>query len=150
MKIINFLIAISLIYLFFYTSAIVLIIYALINYLLTFEEFLNFLIIIGSFFSMFFSILLTFINKNKAKNLTKNKTRINILYVSFSFFLISILGSTLIFGIIMDLFNTGFNSNIELSFYFLIVETSIGLYTGNLISDLFNFINDIKFEDLNH
>ena len=149
MNVICFLIIIACLYLFFYSFEILFIIYALIQNLFTFEVFIKFLLLIGSFFTFFFSLIIRFFNKNKTKDLRKVTTKISITYFITTLIIVIFLNLAFLFGIWMDVANIGFSSDFELDFYFVIVQGSIGLYTGNLIGDLFDFLGELQLDDLN-
>ena len=143
MNVILYLLLISFIFFFFYGIQLLYIIYALIQNLFLFEEFIKYILLIGSFSSFFFSLNIKFFNKNKTKTFDNIKVKVNIPYIIISIILVTIMNLAFIFGIYMDIYNVGFTNPLELDFFFVIVQSSIGLYMGNIIGDLFELVNEL-------
>ena len=96
---------------------------------------------------MFFSILFNFFQKIKTADLSHITQTFHKIYVWYSFILISVFGSAIIFGVILDIYNIGFTQAYQFDLYFLIVQSSLGLYTGNLVSDIFKETESIGDEE---
>ena len=154
MKIIDFIIKLGLLYFGIYFILITLGLYALLMSYYTGPDFLNLLMLVGSFVSVFFSTLINFTQQTKTSDLEQVKHKFGRIFTSTSFLIVTILGFALILGVGLDILNIGFKTKIEFDFYYLIVQCSLGIYTGNLTTTIFKYIDTVKFvqyrENLDH
>ena len=150
MKIIKFIICISVSYFLIYVTCIALGLTALLMQFYTADAFIKLLGLIGSFLSLFFSILFNFFQKIKTANLSNVTHTFHKLYVWYSFILIGLFGSAIVLGVTLDIFNIGFTHDYQFDLYFLLVQSSLGLYTGNLVNDIFKELEDINIENRNN
>ena len=147
MKIIKFIVCLALLYFLIYSSCLGLGLWALVNKYYTAESFLRLVLLVGSFVSVFFSTLISFFQKVQTADLGQVQHRFGTIYVNLVFCVVTILGLGLITGVVLDIFNIGFTQDIQFDFYFLIVQSSLGVYSGNLINSIFNYLEKIRFRE---
>ena len=146
MKLIPYIIGLTIIYTVIYSVTILIGLISLIASYYSGEDFLNLLLLIGSFVSVFYTTLFNFLNKNQALNLSNVAIRFNKFYVVITYSVITILGLSLILGVVLDVANLGLTKQIYLDMYYLIVQSSIGIYTGNIINSVFEHTQKITNE----
>ena len=147
MNVIAYLFLISIIFFVFYAIEVVYLLFSIIRDHLFFENFVKYLLLIGSFSSFFFSLNINFFNKHKLRSFDNVKLKVNVPYAVVNVILILLMHVGFLFGVWMDINNIGFSSVVEADFYFFIIQTSIGFYTGHLISDIFEILNNINFDE---
>ena len=125
------------------------------------DEFLEYLSLIGGFLGVFYPVLNKFLDRIKvlsAEEINKALSKFNNFYVFSTFTKILLFGLSLILGIALDVLNLGLTHEYHFKIYFLIVQSGLGLYSGNLISSIFDYINKVfeiklelaKYQDKNH
>lgn len=139
MKLVSFIICLSILYLLIYIACLTLSLVSLLMGYFSADEFLHLLSLIGSFLSVFFSILYNFFEKIQLlpSNDLDAGVKFNTLFVIYTFIIIFMMGLSLFFGILLDAFNIGFSKAYHFDIYFLVVQSSFGLYSGNLINIIF-------------
>ena len=143
MKLIPYIIGLTIIYSIIYGVTILTGLSALLFNYYDAENFISLLMLIGSFLSIFYTTLFSFLNNTQVLDLSNVKIKFNKFFVVSSYLITGILGLSLYLGVILDITNIGFNKQIYLDMYYLIVQGSLGAYTGNIMSSVFQHTQKI-------
>ena len=142
MNIITFLFSVSALYLFFYLASLAFLLYSLFVGWISFKGLMEDLLLFSSIFGFFFGLVIEFFNKHKTGDYRSFTAQVNLPYAIASYIVITLLNLGFFAGIFLDVSNRWISSEFELTVYFLIIEGSIGIYTGKLIAGLFDLLNE--------